>query len=263
MVVVVSAARFMSLRNKIARAMEPLAEKLDDGEVKTSINGSIEDLKTSTTSDAIAATAASHMVTLYDTEVKRLPQTHLVKRLVKELQEGVVPVKEVAAATGDGEPGLFVVNPGDELAGRDSGSWVTPNENYSDLKKQMEEAVGGKDQNWEIQQYRNFPDMGKQPDLRDVALAAEALAAYELWALDAAMKVAGDISDAIALLESGYGLYGDAADFARTYVQAAGGVPELDEGTRVAYLDAAGIVKEATMEKGVVTLANGKVYVFE
>lgn len=257
-------ALFMSDRRRVSRELEKLIESAEDNaEVKIALEKAIEDLGSTKVRDPWASTSASLALLLYEKEIRRLPSAIRLKREMHKLLQKVTPVpepQELSAAAQGSE--IYVINVADKSAGVDTGSWVSPATSEKELGEQLEATVGGAGEDWVIQEYKEFPDLGERPDVKDLAIVSSLLDEHPLTVVKAALKREGSASEARTLLNSGYATFGSAEEYGRKYVADMGGPAELDPGTIMSYSDMDPILEKVKEKLKVVQLSDDSTFVF-
>jgi antirestriction protein len=134
---------------------------------------------------------------------------------------------------------IYVANLAAYNAGRLRGKWIEPSTDVEELQEQILEAIGGNpDHEWGFHDYDSFPDMGENPNLKDVAAMAEILEEHPYDIVEAAMDFTSDDVDALKeWLDEGYGIYESEKDYVEQYVDDAGGPSALGKQTINSYFD--------------------------
>lgn len=117
------------------------------------------------------------------------------------------------------------------------GAWITPDSDVETLSEQIgqvlekaQRRVPGA-QEWLVAAYDDFPDLGENPNLEDLAAIAEALGEHDYDVVIAALSYAGgDVDDALKRLREGYALYDSETAYAEQYVDDVGvaGISNLE-----------------------------------
>ena len=101
------------------------------------------------------------------------------------------------------------------------GSWITPDSDPEVLSEQIQEVIAPNEE-WAIHDYDNFPDMGENPNIADIAAAAELFEEHDadvLWAASQLFQPQ-ELED---VLDEGYDIYDSEEGYVYRYVDYMGG----------------------------------------
>lgn len=106
------------------------------------------------------------------------------------------------------------------------GAWITPDGDEDTLAEQIAKIRKREPdvEEWIVADYNDFPNLGENPSLADLAAIAAALDDHDLDIVNAALDFAGgkDVDGALAALKDGYSVYDSETAYAEQYVEDAG-----------------------------------------
>jgi antirestriction protein len=169
----------------------------------------------------------------------------------------------IAAAT----PGqLYIAHLGAYNSGTMRGNWITPDADPEILMQQIRDAVSateGEDFEWAVHDYSDFPNIGEDPSVDDIAEVSALLEEHPLEIVKAALEAEGnDVGAASDKLEEGYSVYDDAEDFAFNKVEDQGGIEKLPAATVKMYFDYEAYGRDLEINSPTSDLKDGKLLVW-
>jgi antirestriction protein len=109
------------------------------------------------------------------------------------------------------------------------GAWIKPDSDEDSLAEQIDQVLAKirlrepDAEDWIVADYNDFPNLGENPSLENLAAVAAALEEHDLEIIKAALDFAGgDIKDALKLVDAGYAVYDNEAAFGEQYVDNVG-----------------------------------------
>lgn len=110
------------------------------------------------------------------------------------------------------------------------GAWITPDGDEDTLAEQIDQVLAKirkrepDVEEWIVADYDDFPNLGENPSLANLAAIAAALDDHDLEIVNAALDYAGgkDVDGALKALKDGYAVYDSETAYAEQYVEEAG-----------------------------------------
>ena len=146
------------------------------------------------------------------------------------------------------------------------GAWIKPDSDEDTLVEQIDqvlEKIRAREpdaEDWIIAAYDDFPNLGENPSLENLADVAAALEKHDRKIVEAALDFAGgDIKDALKMVDQGYSVYDSEADYAEKYVEDVGinNIKNLDW-----YLDFEKLGRDLIQDESYASLGGNRVVIW-
>ena len=162
-------------------------------------------------------------------------------------------------------PAVYVANLAAYNAGSLRGAWINPSSDADELGEQILAAIGGNaDNEWEIHDYNNFPNLGKRYEVKDIAKVAAMLEEHAVDAVNAAIAESGTrcLDQAKSMLSNGFREFNMRTNEAmEEYAQELADDGVLNAKFLLQYVDWSRVARDVRMDFHVVE-HNGKTFVF-